>query len=345
MFEPYLADYRYYALFESQSHMSDIGRATGLHRSISAYREERYEGHGRWELSIGLSRSSERDSYADYREASPAEVEYLKRRTDEQQQERPQPSPSEPAGVVALLAARRHAEPVDGHYYFAEFDELADVVDVDRAHALIRCPASGGGKWEMFLHEGTWVPGEEPRRKHVLPVGREDVERISRARESAETRYFDVWLGFTVELGFYRHVLVRRTGSVDETTDDLGWQSSDVLGRLEPGWWVAEFSERGFRTSRYVAVMMGRARGFRGRPHDYQAVFHSDDDVYDFGNVLYLVRQLPNPYELEYERWTPDGWQRIDALLGKSTLPISEEEFHRLAASRPDERDAGDLRR
>ncbi|MDX8149541.1 hypothetical protein SK854_45985 [Lentzea sp. BCCO 10_0061] len=345
MFQPYLADYRYYALFESQSHMSDIGRATGLYRSISAYCEERYEGHGRWELSIGLSMSSERDSYADYREASPAEVEYLKRRTDEQQQEQPQSSPGESAGVVALLAARRNAEPVDGHYYFAEFDELADVVDVDRAHALIRCPASGGGKWEMFLHEGTWVPGEEPRRKHVLPVGREDVERISRARETAEARYFDVWLGGTVENGLYRHVLVRRTGSADETIDDLGWQHTDVLRRLEPGWWVLELGERAFGSSRYVAVMMGRSRRFGDRRHDYQAFFNSSDDVYDFGKVLFLARRLPNPYELEYELLTPDGWKWVSGSLGGESLPISEEEFQRLAAPHPDGQGAGDVTR
>ena len=31
--------------------------------------------------------------------------------------------------------------------------------------------------------------------------------------------------------------------------------------------------------------------------HDYQAVFHAEDDVYDLGNVLFLARRLPNPYE------------------------------------------------
>jgi len=40
------------------------------------------------------------------------------------------------AGVVALLAARRRAEQVEGHYYFAEFERLDDVADLDRPHAL-----------------------------------------------------------------------------------------------------------------------------------------------------------------------------------------------------------------
>jgi hypothetical protein len=119
-----------------------------------------------------------------------------------------------------------------------------------------------------------------------------------------------------------------------------------VFRRLKRGWRVVELGERRFRGARYVAVIMGRSRRFRGQAHGYQAVFHAEDDVYDLGNVLFLARRLPNPYELEYERWTPDGWRRVMGMLpGSRTLPISEEEFHRLAAPRPDERGAGDLRR
>ncbi len=101
---------------------------------------------------------------------------------------------------------------------------------------------------------------------------------------------------------------------------------------------MVEHGERGFRGSRYVAVMLGRSRSFDGQVHDYQAVFREKDDVYDLGNVLFLAKRLPNPYELEYERWTPDGWRPTsEMLLGYTTLPISEEEFQRLAAPRPDE--------
>jgi hypothetical protein len=389
MFQPYLAEYRYYVLFGNGFGMSDVRNANDLYRSVTGYDVERYEGHGRWKWSSGLSRAGDRDSDDTYREATPAEVEQFTRRTDAERPEVPPPSSSrekledggfavfrhqadmvdlrsayavveelspehrftvpltrygldELAGVLALLAARRRAEPVDGHYYFAEFDSLGDVVDVDRAHALIRCSASGGGTWEMFLHDGTWVLGEEPRQKHVLPVGREDVDRVSRGREAAEIRYFDVWLGRTVKDGRRHHVLVRRTGSADETVDDLGWQPTDVLGRLEPGWWVLELGERGFRSSRYVAVMTGRSDTF----HGYQAVFRKGYDVYDLGDVLFLAKRLPNPYELEYELWTPDGWQPTSRmLLEYTTLPISEEEFQRLAARHLYERDADDRSR
>ncbi|GGN04260.1 hypothetical protein GCM10011609_49360 [Lentzea pudingi] len=390
MFQPYLAEYRYYALFEDGRGTSDIDLAEGLYRSVTGYDEQRYEGHRRWSRSSGLSRTSDRDSYDSYREVTPAEVEHLLRRTDAQRPEQPpesrdgfegggyavfrqqadvvdmrsayavvdelapehrfavQLAPFERdglAGIIALLAARRRAEPVDGHYYFAEFDRLGDVVDVDRAHALLRCPASGEGDFETYLQDGEWVLGKAPRKKHVLPVGREDAERISRGRDTAEARYFDVWLGLTAEDGFYRHVVMRRTGSGDEATDDLGWQPTDLLGRLEPTWWVEELSARGFSTARYVATLMGRSRRFRGQAHDYQAVFRGQDDVYDFANVLFLVRKLPNPYELEYERWTPDGWKYSSGSFSGETLPISEEEFHRLAEPRPDERGSGDLRR
>jgi hypothetical protein len=234
---------------------------------------------------------------------------------------------------------------VDGHYYFAEFESLDDVEVLDRAHALIRCPVSGDGEWETYLGEGEWVLGREPHDRVVLPVGREGVERTIRGRETAEVRYFDVWHGLEKEDGYYVYELVRRTGSADETPDDLGWQRTDVLDRLEPGWWVVEFGERHFRRCRYIAVMTARSRRFRGQSHDYQAVLRENDDVYHFGDVPVLVRRLTNLYELEYERWTPDGWQPVNGSPWSRTLPISEEEFHRLAAPRPDERGAGDVRR
>jgi hypothetical protein len=94
----------------------------------------------------------------------------------------------ERGGVPELLAARRQAEPVDGHYHFAEFESLGDVANVDRAHALIRCPASGDGEWETYLREGEWVPGREPRDRVVLPVGRENVERLETGQRIARRK-------------------------------------------------------------------------------------------------------------------------------------------------------------
>ena len=388
MLEPYLAGYRYFALFEDGRGMSDVGNAKDLYRSIGPHDEQKYVGHGVWTLSGGLSESRERDSDDFYREVSAAELERLRQLADDRgpaKHERrdgfegggfavfrheadmvdlrsayavvdellPEHryalslAPFERdklKGIVALLAARRRAEPVEGHYYLAEFDRLDDVADLDRAHALIRCPSSSDREWETYLQEGAWVPGKEPRDRVVLPVGREDLERTIRARETAEVRYFDVWHGLAIKDGFRHHDLVRRTASADETPDDLGWQHTDVLGRLEPGWWVVELGERGFRIARYVAAIMARSQAFRDQTHDYQAVFRKEDDVYDLGNVLFLAKRLPNLYELEYELWTPDGWQPTRKLLsGYTTLPISEGEFQRLAASHPGEPGADDL--
>ncbi|MEU4745439.1 hypothetical protein AB0G02_33945, partial [Actinosynnema sp. NPDC023658] len=194
MFQLYLAEYRYYALFRDGRGIHDIRHAEGLYRSVADYDEERYEGHGRWQSSRNLSRARERDSDDEYREATPAEVEQFMRRTDAERPAAPLPSSSREkyegggfavfrhpadmvdlrsavavveelspdhrftvpltayerdrlAGVLALLAARRRAEPVDGHYYFGEFDNLDDLVDVNRAHGLIRCPANGHVNW------------------------------------------------------------------------------------------------------------------------------------------------------------------------------------------------------
>jgi hypothetical protein len=308
VFELYLADYRYFALFDDGRGMSDVGNAKGLYRSIGFHDEQKYVGHGGWTRSDGLSRTRDRDSDDAYREVSTAELERLRQLADDRgpaKHERrdgfegggfavfrheadmvdlrsayavvdellPEHryalslAPFEGdrlAGIVALLAARRRAEPVEGRYYFAEFERLDDVADLDRAHALIRCPSSGDGKWETYLQEGAWVRGKEPRDRVVLPVGRDDLERTIRGRETAEVRYFDVWHGLAVKDGYYLHDLVRRTGSADETPDDLGWQHTDVLGRLEPGWWVAELGERGFRSARYVAAITGRSRATPG---------------------------------------------------------------------------------
>ncbi|SES14669.1 hypothetical protein SAMN05216188_12344 [Lentzea xinjiangensis] len=394
MFEPYLAAYHYYALFEDGRGMSDVGNAEDLYRRIAPHEEQEYTGHGVWVSSDGLSRAGERDSDDAYREVSATELERLGQLVDDRGPLRevrrdgfegggfavfrheadmvdlhsayavvdellPEHRFALPlasferdvlAGIVALLAARRRAEPVDGHYCFAAFERLGDVADLDRAHALIRCSSSGDGEWEIYLQEGVWVRGEQPRHDVVLPIGRDDLERTIRGRETAEARYFDVWHGFATEDGRYLHDLVRRTGSSDDTPDDLGWRHTDVLTRLEPGWWVVELGERNFRGARYVAALTERSRRFHGQPHDYRAVFRKDDRVYsnvcDLGNVLFLAKRLPNPYELEYELWTPDGWQPTSTmLLEYTTLPISEEEFQRLAAPRQDEPGVDDLGR
>ncbi|SDM90588.1 hypothetical protein SAMN04488074_12910 [Lentzea albidocapillata subsp. violacea] len=382
MVQPYLAEYRYYALFEDGHGMSDVGNAQGLYRSLGVYDEQKYDGHGVWRDSDGLSRAGDRDSYDDYREVSVAESERLRQLADDRGPARAERRdgfqgggfavfrreadladlrsayavvdellpehrfslpllPSERAklaAIIVLLAARRQAEVVDGHHYFAVFDRLNDFVALDRAHSLIRCPANGDGQWETFLHENQWVRGEEPRREHVLPVSREEARRISRLRETAGIRYFDVQLDSRRQ-----REIVRRTGTSDEAVADLGWRPTDVLGRLQPHWVVEELGERGFGSARYVCVLSARSERFRGRPHDYQAIF-GGDDVYDFGKVHYLARKLPT-YELEYELWTPDGWEWTAGGPGGRSLPISEEEFQRLAAPRPDERGPGDVRR
>ncbi|WP_037306909.1 hypothetical protein [Amycolatopsis orientalis] len=190
MFEQYLADYHYFALFEDGRGMSDVGNAQGLYRSIGPHDEQKYLGHGVWTQSRGLSKTGDPNSYDDYREVSAAELERLRQLADDRgpakhtrrdgfegggfavfRHEADTVDPRSAyavvdellpehryalslapferdslTGVVALLAARRRAEQVGGHYYFAEFERLDDLADLDRAHALIRRPSSGHGE-------------------------------------------------------------------------------------------------------------------------------------------------------------------------------------------------------
>ncbi|SES19709.1 hypothetical protein [Lentzea albida] len=345
MFQPYLAEYRYYALFLEDGSMKDVVDAKGLYRSLGGFDEAQYRGHGGWEWSDDLSEAREHDSRYAYREVTPAETDRLRRRIDA---ERPAPAspPQEKPGALELLEARRRAEPVDGHYYFAEFDSLADVVDLTRAHALVRCSATGRGAWEAYVREGVWTRGRGPLPDTALPVGRENAEQVIRAREATATRYFEVRPS-----GADSNVLVCHTASGDQISDDLGWRSADVLRNVEPGWWVREYSERGFAGARRFATTRARADRFRDRPDDYFAVFPDEDDVYDFSKVLFVVRRFFNPYYgrhegSTYERWTSDGWRPTEPPVLHGLLPISDEEFGLLTAPRPrPARGAGDLRR
>ncbi|MDX3662294.1 hypothetical protein PV646_33750 [Streptomyces sp. ID05-26A] len=335
MFQPYLAGYRYYVLFLEDSSMADIGEAKGLHRSLGSSHEEKYEGHGVWTYSHDLADARDYDPRYGFRESLPGEVELLTRRIDA---ERPEPSSpyGEEPGVLTLLEARRRAEPVDGHYYFAEFDRLADVEDLARAHALVRCPAEGRGSWETYVHKGVWTRGYVPSVSRTLPIGPEDADRVMRAKEAAATRYFEIW-----DRSPDSHELVRHTATADEISDDLVWRTADVLGHLEPSWRVQEYSKTGFVHHRAFTTKVARSRRlgekYGLRANDYFAVFEDWNDVYDFAEVLFVVRRHYNPYYgrhewSTYERWTPDGWQPVELPGGQGLLPISEEEFAQLTA-------------
>ncbi|MFD4676470.1 hypothetical protein ACFWNN_42585 [Lentzea sp. NPDC058450] len=337
MVQPFLTDYHYYALFDEFDSMKDIAHAKGLYRSIRPAHEEKYEGHGAWGWSHDLSDARDYDARHVYRAATPAEVEFLTQRTDAAS---PVPSTPhvDPPEVLVLLEARRRAEPRDGHYYFAEFERPSDFLDVDRAFALIRCSAESG-KWETYVRDGLWTGREKPYNGAVLPVDREDADRVIRSREAAGTRYFAVKSTGDEEL-------VRHTVSGDDIRDDLGWRQADLMTHVDPSWTVQEHSAFSFAWARNFATTQARLKKFGDkygkRANDYWAVFPTRNDIYDFSKVLFVVRRDYNPYygryeESTYERWTPDGWQptRPPISLGFAILPISEEEFDRLTEPRP----------
>jgi hypothetical protein len=126
VFQPYLADYRYYALFRDGRGMSDVRNAKDLYRSVTSFDEERYEGHARWKSSGDLSRTNDRDSYDEYREANQAEVEQFMRRTDAERPEAPPPSSSREKYEDGGFALFRHqADMVDRRSAYAVVEELS----------------------------------------------------------------------------------------------------------------------------------------------------------------------------------------------------------------------------
>ncbi|SFR05275.1 hypothetical protein SAMN04488564_102740 [Lentzea waywayandensis] len=88
---------------------------------------------------------------------------------------------SEKAGLTARLHlrdARREAQPIDGHFYFAVFGLLHEVMDLDNAHSLLR--VDGSQQWEALQRDGQWLPTVKPRELHTLPLTKSGLDRVTR---------------------------------------------------------------------------------------------------------------------------------------------------------------------
>lgn len=75
--------------------------------------------------------------------------------------------------------ARRNAEPIDGHHYFAVFPRLKDVLDLGSASSVIRVAADGSGQWETYQREGEWLRTSKPSKLHTLPLAESDLKRVT----------------------------------------------------------------------------------------------------------------------------------------------------------------------
>ncbi|MFJ5986667.1 hypothetical protein [Lentzea sp. NPDC092896] len=87
---------------------------------------------------------------------------------------------AEKAGLTARLHlrdARREAQPIDGHFYFAVFELPHQVVDLDNAHSLLR--VDDAQQWEI-LRDGQWQPADKPRKLHTLPLTKPGLDRVTR---------------------------------------------------------------------------------------------------------------------------------------------------------------------
>ncbi|MDX8142311.1 hypothetical protein SK854_09320 [Lentzea sp. BCCO 10_0061] len=91
---------------------------------------------------------------------------------------------SEKARLTARLHlrnARREAQPIDGHFYFAVFEVLHEVMDLDNARSLIRVDDSQD--WEMLQQDGQWGPTSKPRKLHALPLTKSGLDHVTRRVE------------------------------------------------------------------------------------------------------------------------------------------------------------------
>ncbi|MCX2951153.1 hypothetical protein [Lentzea sp. NEAU-D7] len=96
------------------------------------------------------------------------------------------------AARLRVRAARRAARPVGGHFYFAAFRRLREVANLDNAYSLVRVPADGSERWEMFLREGQWLPTGKPRTLITLPLTGSGLKRVTRRIASTEPRFLEI---------------------------------------------------------------------------------------------------------------------------------------------------------
>ncbi|MEV6710771.1 hypothetical protein AB0M48_01910 [Lentzea sp. NPDC051208] len=145
------------------------------------------------------------------------------------------------AARLRVRNARRAAQPIGGHFYFAVFRRLRGVTNLDDAYSLLRVPADGSERWEMFLREGQWLRTGKPRELITLPLTRSGLQRVTRKITSTEPRFVEI----RDEQG--RVALLRLTGSVEEASQGSGWVPSDLLGRWqdEPGWVISAAESAG----------------------------------------------------------------------------------------------------
>ncbi|MDX3661681.1 hypothetical protein PV646_30630 [Streptomyces sp. ID05-26A] len=91
---------------------------------------------------------------------------------------------SEHADLTARLRvrnARRIAEPIDGHFYFAVFSGLRDVVDLGKAHSLLRVDDSQ--RWETLQSDGQWGHTSRPQRLHTLPLTKSELDVLAETEQ------------------------------------------------------------------------------------------------------------------------------------------------------------------
>ncbi|TWP46857.1 hypothetical protein FKR81_34165 [Lentzea tibetensis] len=240
------------------------------------------------------------------------------------------------AKMIFLRRAEERAEPADDHRYFAVFDYRGNVMDLDAAYAVIRCPAEGTEPWETFVRDGEWRTTRAPHQVKTVPITAADVDRVTRRIAATEhTRYFDV----RGDRG--RVAIVRLTGSVEEALarDVLEWAPSDLFERVrtEPELVAEEFSESSGTMAVFYqtqSVRAERQKSERAGDDRYFAIFADLAAALDVGNALVVVRRRG---EAEEKFVRPGEWVPTDELSrleGKAPfqpyLAISAEEAERL---------------
>lgn len=237
------------------------------------------------------------------------------------------------SSLIRLRTAKRRAEQVGDHQYFAVFTTAEASADLGNARSVVRSTVdSWPRRWETFLRPGEWLPAARPSAEQtLLPLGEADLAAVTGRLAAGEHRYLQVRCRERGPVA-----LLRLAGTTEVSARDLAWEPSDVLTRLpgEPSWFVAELDEESMTGYRFWSAHLDRAVGFRNDEHQYFAVFPVQRLAFELSRAQLVIRRsgdVEEKYAGPAHGWVrTDPDKQLDRAFRGRYLPISRAEMEQL---------------